>query len=498
MASSSTSSPRPSTVMSAVRHPRQGVTELLAGVVTSLALIPEATAFAIVTGLDPRTGLFGAVIIALVTSVLGGRPAMVSAAAGSVALVAAPLIMSHGLQYYLAAVVLSGVIQILLAAVGAAKLMRFIPRSVMKGFVNALAILIFSSQLPELMGVPSLVYPLVALGLVIVFVLPRITTVIPAPLVAIVVVTGVAVLAGGAAPTVGQKGSLPDALPVPGIPDVPWTAETFVTIAPIAVAMAIVGLIESLLTAKLVDDLTDSHSSKTKESWALGIANTVSGLFGCSAGCAMIGQTMINVKAGARTRLSSVAAALSVLALIMSLHGVLAIIPMAALVAVMIYVAFTTFDWHSISPRLLRRMPVAETLIMVLTVLVTVLTHNLALGVGVGVVAAMIAFARRVAHVVHVERTVTNEEGDVPTTATYTIHGTLFFASSNDLYYSFRYAEDPHEVVLDFNDARIWDASTVASVDSITHRYEKNGHEVQVVGLDPASAHLHGRLSGSL
>ncbi len=498
MASSSAPPSHRVTVMSALRNPRRGITEVLAGVVTSLALIPEATAFAIVTGLDPRTGLFGAVIIALVTSVLGGRPAMVSAAAGSVALVAAPLIMSHGLQYYLTAVIMSGVIQILLAALGAAKLMRFIPRSVMKGFVNALAILIFSSQLSELMSVPWLVYPLVALGLLVVFVLPRFTTVVPAPLVAIVAVTGAALLAGGGVPTVGQKGALPDALPTLGLPNVPWTVDTFTTVAPVAFAMAVVGLIESLLTAKLVDDLTDTHSHKTRESWALGVANVISGMFGCSAGCAMIGQTMINVKAGARTRLSSAVAALSVLALILSLHGVLAIIPMAALVAVMIYVSFTTFDWHSISPRLLKRMPVAETLIMILTVLVTVLTNNLALGVGVGVIAAMIAFARRVAHVVNVTRRLTSDADGTPLSVRYSIHGTLFFASSNDLYYSFRYADDPQEIVLDFDDAQIWDASTVAAVDSITHRYERDGHEVQVVGLDPTSAHLHGRLSGNL
>ncbi|WP_342742330.1 SulP family inorganic anion transporter [Kocuria massiliensis] len=488
---------QPLSIAQAIRNPRTALTEVLAGIVTSLALIPEAMAFAIATGLDPRTGLFGAVIIAFVTSVFGGRPAMVSAAAGSVALVAAPLIASHGVQYYFAAVILTGLFQILLAMLGAAKLMRFIPRSVMKGFINALAILIFSSQMPELMGVPWMVYPLVALGLLIVFLLPRWFTLIPAPLVAIAAVTAVSLLVGGHVPTVGQTGSLPEGLPAFGLPHVPWSWDLFVAIAPVAFAMAVVGLIESLLTAALVDDLTDTPSRKTRESWALGLANVVSGLFGSSAGCAMIGQTMINVKTGGRTRLSSLVAAASVLALILSLHGVLAVIPMAALAAVMVYVAFTTFDWHSVRPRLLRRMPWSETLVMVLTVVVTVATHNLALGVAVGVMAAMIAFARRVAHLVEVTR-IPEYDGDELASVRYGIDGTLFFASSNDLYESFHYAEDPERVTLDFSQARIRDASTVAALDSIMDRYRRGRHLVKVVGLDPSSARIHERLTGHL
>ncbi|WP_030014362.1 SulP family inorganic anion transporter [Curtobacterium sp. S6] len=494
----SLSAAEPLSIRDALRSPKTALTEILSGIVTSLALIPEAMAFAIVTGLDPRTGLFGAVIIALVTSIFGGRPAMVSAAAGSVALVAAPLIAGHGIHYYFAAVILSGAFQILLAVLGAAKLMRFIPRSVMKGFINALAILIFSSQIPELMGVPWMVYPLVALGLAIVFIVPRWFKALPAPLIAIAVVTGVSLVAGGHAPTVGDKGSLPDALPVFGLPSVPWSMDLLVAVAPVAFAMAVVGMIESLLTAKLVDDLTDTHSNKTRESWALGLANVVSGLFGGSAGCAMIGQTMINVGTGARSRLSSLVAAASVLALIMSLHGVLAVIPMAALVAVMVYVAFTTFDWHSISPRLLRKLPWSETLVMVFTVLVTVLTHNLALGVGVGVIAALLAFVRRVSHLVRVERVLEEAADGAEGQVRYLVHGTLFFASSNDLYFSFRYAQDPRHVILDFSQAQIWDASTVATLDSITHRYESSGHDVEVTGLDRRSARFHDRLSGEL
>ena len=486
-------------VLTTLRSPRRTSVELLAGLVTSLALIPEATAFAIVTGLDPRMGLFGAVIVALITAVLGGRPAMVSAAAGSVALVAAPLVLTHGVQYYLAAVILSGMVQVLLAVVGAARLMRFIPRSVMKGFVNALAILIFTSQLPELLGVPWLVYPLVGLGLAIVFLVPRLTTAVPAPLVAIVVVTLVAVLAGARIPTVGDRGELPEALPVPGPPDVALSLDTLAIVAPYALAMALVGLVESLLTAKLVDDLTDTHSDKTRESWALGVANTVAGLFGCMGGCAMIGQTMINVKSGGgRTRISAFAAGAFVLLLAVTLNDVVAAIPMAALVAVMVYISFTTFDWRSIGLGALRRIPRSENLIMVATVLVTVLTHNLALGVVVGTVGAMIAFARRVAGFTRVERTLEHDAAGAPSTARYRVRGELFFASSNDLYYRFDYAGDPPRVVIDFSEAHVWDASTVAALDSVLAKYGRGGHDVEVTGLNEASATMYRRMTGTL
>jgi SulP family sulfate permease len=487
-------------VLTTLRSPRRTGVELLAGLVTALALIPEATAFAIVTGLDPRMGLFGAVIVALITSVLGGRPAMISAAAGSVALVAAPLVLSHGVQYYLAAVILSGAFQVLLAAVGAARLMRFIPRSVMKGFVNALAILIFTSQLPELLGVPWMVYPLVALGLAIVFLFPRLTTAVPAPLVAIVVVTLVAVLGGARVPTVGDRGELPESLPLPALPDVPPTLDMLAVIAPYALAMALVGLVESLLTAKLVDDLTDTHSNKTRESWALGIANAVAGLFGCMGGCAMIGQTMINVKAGGgRTRISGVAAGLFVLLLAVTLNDVVAVIPMAALVAVMVYISWTTFDWRSIGLTALRRIPRSENLIMVVTVLVTVLTHNLALGVVIGTVGAMIAFARRVAGFLAVERTLEHDDdAGRPVLARYRVRGELFFASSNDLYYRFDYAGDPPRVVIDFRDAHVWDASTVAALDSVLDKYARGGHAVEVTGLNEASETMFRRMSGTL
>ena len=484
-------------VRNTLAHPRWLKTEVLAGLVVALALIPEAIAFSIIAGVDPRVGLFAAFTMAVTTSVLGGRPAMVSAATGAVALVIAPLVESHGMDYFLAAVILAGVFQVVLAVLGVARLMRFIPRSVMVGFVNALAILIFSSQLPELLGVPWAVYPLTALGLLIVFLLPRVTSAVPAPLVAIVVVTAVFLLLGADVPTVGDKGELPDSLPSLFVPDVPWTAETLDIIAPYAFAMALVGLMESLMTAKLVDDITDTRSDKTRESWAQGVANTVSGLFGGMGGCAMIGQTMINVKAsGARTRISTFLAGVLLLVFVVALGDVVGTIPMAALVAIMIFVSWATFDWHSVRPSTLSRMPVPETLVMLSTVAVTVVTHNLAIGVVVGVLVAMVAFARRVARFVSMDRVVERRDGEE--TAVYTVHGELFFASSNDLYTMFDYAKDPQRVVIDFSDSHLWDASTVAAVDSVTDKYAHYGKEVEIVGLNQASRRMRVRLGGML
>lgn len=481
----------------ALRNPRWLKTEVLAGLVVALALIPEAIAFSIIAGVDPRLGLFASFTMAVTTAVLGGRPAMISAATGAVALVIAPLVASHGIDHFLAAVILAGILQVVLALVGAARLMRFVPRSVMVGFVNALAILIFSSQVPELLGVPWAVYPLTALGLLVVFLLPRLTTVVPAPLVAIVVITALVVALGTDVPSVGDKGELPESLPVLLLPDVPLTLETFRIIAPFSLTMALVGLMESLMTAKLVDDITDTRSDKTRESWAQGVANTVTGLFGGMGGCAMIGQTMINVKAsGARTRISTFLAGVFLLVLVVSLGDVVAVIPMAALVAIMIFVSWATFDWHSVRPSTLGRMPLPETLVMVSTVVVTVWTHNLALGVVVGVLVAMIAFARRVAHLVRVDREVVAQDGEP--VARYTVHGELFFASSNDLYTMFDYAGDPQRVVIDFEDSHLWDASTVAALDSVTDKYAHYGKDVRITGLNQASRRMRVRLGGLL
>ncbi|MBC3190046.1 SulP family inorganic anion transporter [Pseudonocardia sp. C8] len=469
-------------------------TEALAGLVVALALIPEAIAFSIIAGVDPEIGLYASFTMAVVIAVCGGRPAMISAATGAVALVVAPLSAEHGVEYLLAAVVLGGLVQIALAVSGVARLMRFLPRSVMVGFVNALAILIFTSQLTHLWNVPWQVYPLVVVGLAIMIGLPRVTRTVPAPLVAIVALTAVTTFATLDVPTVGDQGDLPDTLPVLGIPAAPLTIETLTIIAPYAVAIAVVGLIESLMTAKLVDDITDTHSDKTRESWGQGVANVVTGFFGGMGGCAMIGQTMINVKSGARTRVSTFLAGAFLLVLVVGLGRLVGLIPMAALVAVMVMVAVATFDWHSVRPSVLRRMPKSETTVMISTVAVTVGTHNLAYGVGVGVLVAMVLFARRVAHLVEVDP-VLDPDGS---TKVYRVRGQLFFASSNDLVFAFDYANDPSRVVIDLSDAHVWDASTIASLDAITTKYAARGTEVTVTGMNADSRSRHDRLAGHL
>ncbi|NEK56267.1 SulP family inorganic anion transporter [Geodermatophilus sabuli] len=467
-------------------------TEVLAGLVVALALIPEAISFSILAGVDPRVGLFASFTMAVVIAFTGGRPAMISAATGAIALVIAPLVAEYGLDHLFAAVVLGGALQILLAAVGVARLMRFVPRSVMVGFVNALAILICSAQLPQLVGVPWLVYPMVAAGLAIIFLLPRLTTVVPAPLVAIIVLTALVVATGLDLPDVGGEGELPDSLPFLVLPDVPFTLETLRIIAPYALGIAFVGLMESLMTAKLVDDITDTHSDKTRESWGQGVANIVTGFTGGMGGCAMIGQTMINVKsAGARTRLSTFLAGVFLLVLVVALGDVVSVIPMAALVAVMVFVSIATFDWHSL--RTIHRMPKSETAVMLSTVVVTLVTHNLAIGVGVGVLVACVLFAQRIAHLVDVGRVV-----EADGTARYTVDGALFFASSNDLYTQFEYAADPGDVVIDLSNAQVWDASTVAALDAITHKYATRGKRVEIVGLDEHSTARFERHTGQL
>jgi SulP family sulfate permease len=485
-------------VRAALRSPKRLRIEIVAGLVVALALIPEAISFSIIAGVDPRLGLFASFTMAVSIAFLGGRPAMISAATGAIALVIAPVARQYGVDYFIATVILAGIFQILLGVAGVAKMMRFIPRSVMVGFVNSLAILIFLAQVPHMVDVPFLVYPMIAAGIVIMVLLPRLTDVVPAPLIAIVAITGVVLVMGVSLPDVGDEGDLPESLPSLFFPDVPWTVETLQIIAPYALAMALVGLLESLLTAKLVDDITDTHSAKTREAWGQGAANVITGFFGGMGGCAMIGQTLINVKAsGARTRISTFMAGIFLLILVVGFGDIVALIPMAALVAVMIMVAVGTFDWHSIAPATLRRMPKSETLVMIATVVVVVATHNLAIGVVVGVVVAMTLFARRVAHLTETHRTIV-ENRDGTTSAVYTVTGELFFASSNDLYTQFEYAADPERVVIDLSDSHIWDASTVASLDAITTKYERRGTTVDIVGLNEASAERHGRLSGSL
>ncbi|MFJ7777218.1 SulP family inorganic anion transporter [Streptomyces yangpuensis] len=478
-----------------ISDPKVWRTEVLAGLVVALALIPEAISFSIIAGVAPAVGLFASFTMAVTIAVVGGRRAMISAATGAVALVIAPLNREHGFGHLVAAVILAGVFQVALGALGVARLMRFIPRSVMVGFVNSLAVLIFMAQVPEMRNVPWPVYPLIIGGLVLMVFFPKVTTVVPAPLVSIAILTAITVAAGIAVPTVGDKGELPSSLPVPGLPDVPFTLDTLTTVAPYAFAVALVGLMESLMTAKLVDEITDTHSDKTRESIGQGIANIVTGFFGGMGGCAMIGQTMINVKvSGARTRLSTFLAGVFLMVLCIVFGPVVSDIPMAALVAVMVMVCFATFDWHSVAPATLRRMPAGEIAVMVITVVCVVATHNLAIGVVAGSVAAMVVFAKRVARVAEVTAVV-DPDG---TTVVYRVTGELFFASSNDLVGRFGYATDPDRVVIDLSAAHIWDASSVAALDAIEHKYARRGKTVEITGLNGPSADLHGRLSGEL
>ena len=480
-------------VRNALRSPKQLRTEVLAGAAVALALIPEAISFSILAGVDPQVGLFASFTMAVTIAFVGGRRAMISAATGAVALVIAPVMKEHGLDYLIATVLLAGLLQIVFSLAGAAKLMRFLPRSVMVGFVNALAIVIFMAQIPELVDVPFVVYPMVALGLCILVFLPKFSKVIPAPLVVIVLLTIAALVLGMDIPTVSDQGELPKSLPTFFIPDVPFSLETLQIIFPYAFAMALVGLLESLMTAKLVDDITDTHSDKTREGWGQGVANLVSGLFGGMGGCAMIGQTMINVKtSGARTRISTFAAGVFLLILVVGLGETVGKIPMAALVAVMIMVSVGTMDWHSVHPRTLRQMPLSATTIMLTTVAVTVTTHNLAYGVILGVIVAMIFFARRVAHFTEV--IVIDHPDD--NTCVYAVRGVLFFASSNDLYTQFDYVNDPENIIIDLSQAQIYDSSTVAALDAIVMKYQNKGKKVSITGINEPSARWNA-LSGN-
>ncbi|MEX1178903.1 MAG: SulP family inorganic anion transporter [Nitriliruptor sp.] len=473
------------------RDPR---TEILAGLVVALALIPEAIAFSLIAGVDPKVGLYASFSIAIIIAFAGGRPAMISGATGAMALLIVPLVREHGVEYLFAATIVTGVLQVVLGWLGVGRLMRFIPRTVMTGFVNALAVLIFLAQLPYIVGESGAVWAMVAAGLAIMYGLPRITRSIPAPLVAIVALTAAAVAFGIRVPTVGGMGDLPDALPVLAIPVVPFTIETLQIVAPYALALAFVGLLESLLTAQLLDDVTDSVSDKGRESRAQGLANVATGFLGGMAGCAMIGQSMINVRSGARTRLSTLAAGVALLVLILGLGDLVALIPMAALVAVMIVVAVATFDWSSLKLNTLRRTPKTETMVMVVTVTVVVLTHNLAYGVIAGVVLAMMVFARRAAH----HASMTSVLDPTGTVRSYVVTGQLFFASTNELVHQFELDDPAREVIIDLTEAEVWDSSAVVTLDAVVAKFAARGVHASITGLTHHSAALHERLTGQL
>lgn len=465
--------------------------DLLSGLVVALALIPEAIAFSIIAGVDPKVGLYASFSIAVITAITGGRPGMISAATAATAVLMVTLVRDHGLEYLLAATVLAGLLQIGAGLLKLGYVMRFVSKSVMTGFVNALAILIFMAQLPELdpSKVPMLTYALVAAGLAIIYLFPRITRAIPSPLVTIVVLTVLTVLMGWDVRTVGDMGALPDTLPVFLIPDIPLTFETLSIIFPYSLAVAVVGLLESLMTQQIVDDLTDTGSDRNQECIGQGIANTATGFIGGMAGCAMIGQSMINVKSGGRGRLSTFAAGIFLLIMVVALGDIVAIIPMAALVAIMIMVSIGTFSWSSI--RSLREHPTSSSIVMLATVFFVVYTHNLAIGVLVGVLLSGIFFAWKIAQLFRVTSEITADG----THRTYHVLGQLFFASSEDFMRAFDFKEAPEKVTIDLSRAHIWDISSVAAVDMAVLKFRREGAEVDLIGMNEASETIIDKLA---
>jgi SulP family sulfate permease len=463
--------------------------DLLAGLVVALALIPEAIAFSIIAGVDPKVGLYASFSMAVLIAFTGGRPGMISAATGAMALVMVLLVKEHGLQYLFAATVLTGLLQIVAGVFKLGVLMRFVSRSVITGFVNALAILIFLAQLPELTNVSWVVYAMTAAGLGIIYGFPYLTKSIPSPLVTIVVLTGVSMALGLDIRTVGDMGQLPDSLPVFLLPDVPLNWHTLQIILPYAATLAVVGLLESMMTAAIVDELTDTSSNKNRECVGQGVANMATGFIGGMAGCAMIGQSMINVKSGGRGRLSTFAAGLFLLVLIVFLGPWVKQIPMAALVAVMIMVSIGTFSWDSI--RKLRAHPPSSSLVMIATVVVTVSTHDLAKGVFVGVLLSGIFFAHKVGKVLRVDRS-SDESGRV---RTYGVVGQVFFASSETFIASFDYKEVVETVRIDVSRAHFWDITAVSALDKVVLKFKREGAEVDVIGLNQASATLVDRFA---
>ncbi|NEQ64132.1 MAG: SulP family inorganic anion transporter [Symploca sp. SIO2D2] len=463
--------------------------DLLAGAVVALALIPEAIAFSIIAGVDPKVGLYASFCIAIITAFLGGRPGMISAATGAMALLLTPLVKEHGLNYLFATTILTGILQIIWGWVKLGNQMRFVPRAVMVGFVNALAILIFDAQLPQLEGVPLLVYLMVAAGLGIIYGLPRLTKAVPSPLVAIVVLTGLAIAMGWDIPTVGDMGTLPSTLPTFALPIVPLNFQTLEIILPYALALSLVGLLESFLTANVIDDLTDTSSNKNQESLGQGIANIVTGCFGGMAGCAMIGQSVINIRSGGRTRLSSLSAGVFLFCCILILGDWVARIPMAALVSVMIMVSISTFSWNSI--RNIRYIPKSETAVTITTVIITILTHNLAIGVIVGVALSAIFFSRKIAALVFVDSLLV-EDG---TERIYSVNGQIFFVSVENFLNAFDFRENIEKVTINLTHAHLWDQSAVDAVDKMVLRFRKRGVQVELIGLNEASATLLDQLA---
>lgn len=460
--------------------------DILAGTVVALALIPEAIAFSIIAGVDPMVGLYASFCIAVIIAFVGGRPGMISAATGAMALVMAPLVREHGLDYLLVATVLTGIIQLLFGIFKVSRFMKFIPRAVMIGFVNALAILIFMAQVPHFIGISNMTYLFVAITLAIVYILPRFFKAIPAPLIAIVVLTSVALYANIDLRSVGDLGAITRSLPEFFIPNVPLTFETLAIVFPFSLALAIVGLLESLLTASIVDDMTDTESDKNREARGQGIANIVTGFFGGMAGCAMIGQSVINVKSGGRGRLSTLTAGALLMFLIIVLGNLVVQIPMPVLVGIMIMVSIGTFDWSSFT--YLRKAPKADAIVMLVTVGIVVATNDLSKGVFAGVILSAIFFVAKISKL-KVKEYHDNKH------LIFKVEGQLFFASTEDFIASFDFSVENEDIIIDFSNARIWDDSAVGAVDKVVMKYREKNNRVTIKDLDTSSQKLLNELA---
>lgn len=463
--------------------------DLLAGIVVALALIPEAIAFSIIAGVDPKVGLYASFTMAMIIAVVGGRPGMVSAATGAMALLMVNLVKEHGLEYLFAAGILTGLLQLVLGFIKVDRQMKYVPRAVLVGFVNALAILIFMAQLPQFVGVGWAMYALVTLGLGIIYLLPRMTKAVPSPLVAIITLTIITLSLGIDVPTVGDMGELPSALPTFHIPQVPFTLDTLKIIFPTALTMSIVGLLESFLTASVLDDLTDTGSDKNQEAKGQGIANVITSFFGGMVGCAMIGRSVINVKSGGRQRLSTFSAGVFLLFFMLVLGQWVEQIPMAALVAVMIMVAIGTFNWGYLLS--LKRMPKSETFVMLATVSVTIITHNLAIGVLLGVALSALFFSRKIAQLVFVK----SELSENGLERIYWVSGQIFFVSVHTFLSSFNFNEELENVMIDLSHAHLWDQSAVVAIDKVVLKFRRKGADVKLVGLNEASSTLLDKLA---
>ncbi|BCG61065.1 SulP family inorganic anion transporter [Paenibacillus sp. URB8-2] len=459
--------------------------DVLSGMTVAVALIPEAIAFSILAGVSPMVGLYASFCIAIVTAIAGGRPGMISAATGAMALLVGTLVLNHGIEYLFAATILCGIFQILMGVLKLGRFITFLPQPVMTGFVNALAILIFMSQLTHFSGQGPLMYILVALTLVIIYTVPRLTKAVPSALIAIIIVSALTIFLHLNVKTVGDMGHIAASLPLFHLPQAPFTLDTLLIILPYSLSLAVVGLLESLMTATLIDDITGTGSDKNREAKGQGMANIVTGFFGGMAGCAMIGQSMVNMKSGGRTRLSTFVSGIFLLFLILVLGDVVKQIPMAALVGVMIMVSVSTFEWGSLKS--LVRVPLSDALVMLVTVISVVATHNLSIGVLLGVLLSALTFAWKMASI---RMTATTEGGS----KTYIVSGQLFFGTMSHFINEFSYGTDPDKIVIDFSHSHIWDQSAVNAISKTMDKYEQYGKTVTIIGMNEESSRLVSRV----